>query len=367
MVKITARRGILAALVIALLAAGAWLALAGLVSVEQHAGFYGPIWSADSRRVYYFSRDTTGLVAGPGWEFFTPPAQVYIYTDDITLNELDVDTGQSRELHRFALTPHVGRFTPHYHGRIFGWVDARIDETPAGLEFAAAFSIRLQPTSEQWLYRGVMRDDGVDTAGWMRGDLQGGPSEQVLSRGLELMVVRGPEAYGTAVLAVREDSSYTVLLKTAAYEAMMVRKEDLLARSRRQDIERVRNFRKVQAELESEYRDQGLNEGAATLAAYDEMEERGILPGSPRISAESIQRVPEGQPVFEIPTTYFSAGLFQDIAAAIASPGEKFKTNTGDYLQYYNDDVGVRLKTWRQTHDDFVVKSGSYLWHLRVR
>jgi len=366
-VKVTARRGILAAFLVALLAAGAWLAVAGQLSVEQHDGYYGPIWSADGRKVYYFSRDTTGLVAGPGWEFFTPPAQVYIYMDDMTLNERDVETGQSRQLHRFALTPHIGRFTPHYHSRIFGWVDTRIEETPVGLEFAAAFSTRVQPISEQWLYRGVIRDGEVNTDGWTHGDLQGGASEQVLSRGLELMVVRGPEAYGTAILAVREDASYEILLKTAAFDPTMVKEENLLARSRRRDIERVRNFRKVQTELESKYRDQGLNEGAATLAAYDEMEAGGILPRSPRINAESIQRVPEGQPVFEIPPAYFSAGLFQDIAAAIASPGEKVKTNTGDYLQYYNDDVGVRLKTWRRTHDDFFVKSGGNLWHLRVQ
>ena len=72
--------------------------------------------------------------------------------------------------------------------------------------------------------------------------------------------------------------------------------------------------------------------------------------------------------VFDIPNEYFRVGLFQDIAAAIAAPGQQVKTSTGTYLKYYDDDVGLRLKAWRNAGNDrFAVRTEDALYLLEVR
>ena len=80
-----------------------------------------------------------------------------------------------------------------------------------------------------------------------------------------------------------------------------------------------------------------------------------------------VPTAPDGEPTFVIPASYFDAGLFRDIAAAIVMPGKAVQTGTGDYLKYYDDDVGVRLREFRKRRDVFHVQVGGTLYQLVVK
>jgi len=192
----------------------------------------------------------------------------------------------------------------------------------------------------------------------------GGASDSRLRHDIELIAPRDREGYGRAVLGVHADGSFDVETARTGFDRDTVSQQDIAALSTRQSIERVRHFVEVQHGLRQKYRAQGMNEGQAALAASGEMEDMGLLPKGPTIAATEIAAAPAGQKVFTIRSRYFRVGLFQDIAAAIASPGKAVKSDMGDYLGYSNDDVGVRLKTWRRTHSRFVVEIDGVLWQF---
>ena len=103
------------------------------------------------------------------------------------------------------------------------------------------------------------------------------------------------------------------------------------------------------------------------------MENMGLLPRSPRIVAVqldtlSISKLSANDPVFHIPAEYYIAGMFKDIANAISTPGTEVKASTGDHLKYYDDDVGVRLKKWRNDgNETFIVETDGVFHRLTVR
>ena len=124
----------------------------------------------------------------------------------------------------------------------------------------------------------------------------------------------------------------------------------------------------MQSDLAAKYQAEGLNEGAATLRAYDAMEEMGYLAKSPRLVATPLEAPPAEVRVFDIPAEHFRVGLFQDIAAAIAAPGQQVKTSTGAYLKYYDDELGPDLNAWREAGNDrFAARTGGALYLLEVR
>jgi hypothetical protein len=346
--------------------------LIGIFTIERHQGFFAPVWDADGRHVYVIERDTRGVVWGFGWEFLTPPASAYVLTDRLTLRRLDSASGKSQALERFDGSPVVGRVTKHYRGSIFNFMSARVVPTDAGVEFAVRMNVPRVPSSEQWSLAGMWRPDQLSNAEW-RGKSAGSTArpDQVLMNGVELMTARGREAFPAAVLAVEADGSYRVLVKNRDFDRLYrdgVPPRQIAERANRDRIERGREFRRVQAELTAKYQAQGLNEGAATLRAYDEMEELGFLPKSPRLVATAVSAPPADVRVFDIPPDYFRVGLFQDIAAAIAAPNSEVKTSTGTYLKYYDDELGLRLKAWRNAGNDrFAVRTGGALYLLEVR
>ena len=70
-----------------------------------------------------------------GWEFFSPPAWVYIFSDRFDLRRLDSVSARSEVLEAFETSPLVGRVTRNYRGRIFNFVSARIDPGASGGEY----------------------------------------------------------------------------------------------------------------------------------------------------------------------------------------------------------------------------------------
>jgi hypothetical protein len=342
------------------------LQTSGLLALEHHRGFEGPVWAPGGQAVYYLERDTRGIVAGLGWELFSPPARVRILSDTLTLRRLDPASGRDEALHRLEVSPHIQRATARYRGRVFGLVRSRIAPGPP-LELTVALSIPRQPFSETWMYRATVNGADVASQGWREQPATGiTPGEAVLVNGRELMVVPGSEGYGEAILALEADGGIEVLRSWPGFRLADIPPGALAQRSRRTAIERARRFRQTHTELVERYRAEGMPEGAASLAAYDRMQQMGLLPPDPTLTAAPAGDPAPSEPVFVIPPRYFEVGLFRDIAAAIAEPGTAVETSTGDYLKYGDDDVGPRLRQWRREHDSFLVEVNGKRWRLSV-
>jgi hypothetical protein len=342
------------------------LQLTGLLAVESHRGYEGAVWSRNADAIYYLERETRGIVTGMGWEFFSPPARVRVLSDTVTLRRLDRVDARDVALHRLDVTPHTDRFIPRYRSRIFGLLRSRIDPGPP-LALSLAISVPVQPRSETWVYRAESTSGGMTGSGWHEGPATGiTPGEAVLVNDRELMVVRGSEGYGKAIVAQDADGRIEILRSRPGFSLTDVALEALAQRSRRTSIERVRHFRETHAELVERYRAEGMRAGEASLAAYDTMQEMGLLPADPTVTARPARDPAPSEPIFKIPARYFEVGLFRDIAAAIAEPGTAVQTSTGDYLKYGDDDVGVRLRKWRREHDSFVVQIDGKRWRLTV-
>ena len=347
----------------------AWLVnLSGLVAIRSEHGYYDPVWHTDGTAIYYLERRSRGLIVGLGWEHFTPPAQVYMFSDQVELIKHDLPSGVTHALHEFDIDPHIDRWVNRYHNRIFGWISTVIEPGSDEIEIKVTLSIPVVPSSEVWAYAGKWDGQSFTSEGWNQkypGSMAS--SDQVLVNNLELMTVMNSESYGAAILQISPDNSFEVLIATDDFKPEMVTARYLTDRSRREQIEKVRRFKRVNEELIEQNLAGGMKDGEARLQAYDEMENMGLLPRSPRISAARLNTRPLDEPVFQIPADYFAAGLFKDIAAAIANPGTKVKASTGDHLKYYDDDVGVRLRSYRNGgKKTFLVETGDAFYRLTV-
>ena len=367
------RRGMLAALIGlgVVLAGGLAVAALGLLTVERHTGFFAPVWDAEGDGIYYVERDSFGIAWGFGWEHFSPPAYSYVVRDVFRLRHLALDEAQPATLGRWSASPLKGRVSRHYRGRIFNTVSARVDVTPEGASYLVKMDISRVPTSEQWSLVGTWARMTGATGEWRQE--WAGPTpvpDEVLAGGVEVLTVRGLESYPAAILAVGAEGDYRVLVRNSDFPELYldgVPEGEIADRSWRDLIERGREFRRVRADLVARHQEDGLNEGAAILQANRDMEELGLLPKRPRLVATPVDVVPPGTRLFEIPPDYLEAGLFQDVAAAIASPGTAVDTGTGTYLKYYDDDLGPRLKQWRdEGHDRFAVRTGGRSYVLTV-
>lgn len=368
------RSGFLAAALMAvllILVGGLGLGALGLVTIERHTGFFAPVWDTQGDGIFYVERNTFGIVWGFGWEHFSPPAYSYVVRDDFRLRHLELDETEPANLGRWSASPVKGRVTREYRGRIFNAVSARVDVTPEGASYLVAMSIPRVPTSEQWSLEGTWSQSAGATGQW-RQEQAGSTAapEQVLVGGVEVMAVPGRESYPAAILAVNADGNARVLVRNGDFHKLYpngVPAKVVAERSLRDQIERSREFRRVETDLVARYRGEGLDEGEAILRANRDMEELGLLPKRPRLVADPVDQVPPAARVFEIPSEYFQVGLFQDIAAAIASPGTEVDTDTGSYLKYYDDETGPQLKQWReQGNDRFVVRTGGRSYVLTV-
>jgi hypothetical protein len=350
----------------------AWLALAvlGLFAVERHTGYFAPVWDAQGDGIHYVERNSFGVVWGFGWEMFTPPAYSYVIKDEFRLRHLELGASEPTTLAHWPASPVERRITRNYRGRIFNTASARVEVVPDGVSYRIKISVPRVPRSETWSIEGTWSRAGASGA-WRAEEAGPTPgSERALVGGIELLTARGRESYPAAILAVDADGNADVLVRNAAFDDIYpdgVPAEKLAEWSRRDQIEHAREFRRVQGELEVRYEREGLNQGAATLQAYRDMEELGLLPRRPRIVAMPVDEAPADVRVFDIPANYLDVGLFSDIAEAIASPGSEADTGTGSYLKYYDDELGPRLKAWREAGNDrFAVRTGGRTYVLTV-
>lgn len=263
--------------------------LAGILTVERHRDFFAPVWAADSNHVYLMERRTSGIIWGFGWEHFTPPAYSYVLSDRLSLVRFNAESGALEVLEHFDGGPVQGRITRHYRNRIFNTMSARLLPMPGTIDFRVRMDLHKVPRSEPWSLSGVWRRDRPSAARWVRKRAGNtGAGDHVLRDGLELILIKGREAFPAAIIAANADGSYQVLIKNGDFDGLYpdgVPARMIAQRTRRKPITRIRARRRAKAELMAKYRAQGLNEGAASLRAHDDMEARGLYPKSPRLVA----------------------------------------------------------------------------------
>jgi hypothetical protein len=325
----------------------------GLYGYERHVGYFAPVWDKAGKSVFVLRRTTSGFIWGFGWEFFSPPASSYVTSDSFELVRVYPGRKEPEMLASWSSSPLVGRITKHYRGRIFNYISARLDPSEEDVRVRVRMSIPRVPSSEVWGIDTMWKPEQAFQANWVEG-FPGGlaRAEAILTAGREVLTVPGKEGFNAAVLIVDADGNHFILIKTDDFDALYpdgIPAKLLAERSNRKQIEKVRDFRKVKAELVAKFMsEEGLREGDAILRAYDEMEKLGYLARKPRIAATLVRNLPNDVTVFDIPRHYLDAGLFQDIAKAIASPGTEVKAGLGTYLKYEDDDLGPRLRAFRE-------------------
>ena len=168
-------------------------------------------------------------------------------------------------LQTWSGSPLVGRVTKHYRNRIFNWVSAHVEPTGGKVDFLIRLQIPRVPRSENWTLAGSWQQGSTATAGWQqKGHVSRGTSEQVLRDGVEVMAIKGKEAFPAAIAAVRALGIYDILVENDDFRELYPDKiPDRVIRdqSRRALIERVRRFRKTKQELVAKHMAAGLREG----------------------------------------------------------------------------------------------------------
>jgi hypothetical protein len=114
--------------------------------------------------------------------------------------------------------------------------------------------------------------------------------------------------------------------------------DELLAASRKPEIDRLNAFKRRQAELVAEYRARGALEAEALVRSYRTLQDEGYLPRSPRIVAQPLdaadRSVAGSLPQFEIAEAEWASGIFQDIERAINTPGVEVDKSSVSYVMH---------------------------------
>lgn len=339
-----------ALLILVLVLAGLTVWQLRLVSYERHAGYLAAVWEQGGS-VYALRRDTSGWVLGPGSPGSGIPAQTIVTSDRFALVRLAVPDGREEVLAEWEGSPVVGRRAARFRGGLLGTAQARLSPVDDGLRVELRLSLPTVPYSE------ISGIDAVWTPVSFRPEWSDGlpgtfaQPDEVLRDGREVMTVPGPEGYDAAVIVVEADGTIEILARTPGFDLFYpegISAGLVAALSQRDQIERAQLFRARRAALVVRImEEEGLGKDDAEFRAFDVIDAEGLMPPRPRIVAQSISRVPEGLRVFRIPKNDLDAGLFQDIAEAIASPGAPVPSSTASYLGHTEDDPGPRLRRFR--------------------
>lgn len=336
--------GWLAVAVVLIAAAGA-LAV-GLVSFGSRVGYFGPAFSADGSAVVVVERRTRGIAWGPGWEFFTPPANVRVLTDELRLLRIPLHGGAAAVLESWSTTPVVGRTLQQYRGRLFNHLGASLRTQPdGGIEYGFEFALPKRPTAEVHQLVGVWSSDAARRR---RGAWDGaahaavGPSEPVIHGEAELFALRGPDGFPSAIaLLVHASGQIRIVVAAPAFASTYPdgpSRDELMKISRKADHDRVQAMTRIQREREALYRSQGMLPGEATLKAYRDLRDLGYVGKPPRWIARRLTAAElaatSTAPRFDVDEMEFRVGLMHDIAQAIAQPGVEIDHDVGRYITH---------------------------------
>ena len=339
---------ILAIVLVLVVAAGLLL----LAQVQSHEGYFAPVYSPDGSEVYFIARRSMGLVAGLGIESFTPPAYVFVWHDRFSLRKLDPDTGRVEILKSWPASPVEGEYMRTYRGRAFStastqlrWVDEK------NLEYRIGMRVPTQPASERYFVSRIwnnVTNEMVEKDQWNQDWLAiSGGSEPTLSGDWEVIAAKGEEAFPCAIVALHSSSTEVrVLLKDSACDRVYpdgISPTDVEQYSRRDDIERIRDFKDAYERLTAEGLAAGMTPHEASSYVTRGMRELGHYDTPPQLVARllserevaALRREQALEPIFTIIEMQFTVGLFRDIEQAIRNSGQAFD-KAGKYI-VHND------------------------------
>jgi len=340
---------IAAAAVLAVAAAAVFLL--GLVTLEHRVGAFGAAFSADGSSVWFVEREARGLSWGLGWEFFTPPAHLHVFSDAMRLRRLDLASGRAVTVETWKRSPLVGRTIDQYRGRLFVTLGAAVRPSGDGaVEYAFGLAVPRVPTSEMHHLRGVWADD----ARRRRGEWDGapfaptGPSEPILHGQRELFVQPGPESFPSAIVILdHADSTIRVVYRPPGSPARGAPAlADLLAVSRKPDVDHLEAITRIERERVAAYKAEGASEGEALLRAGRDLRDLGYYPKPERWVATPLSAAQATKhrhlPRVDIDPMAFKVGLFPDLEEAMASPGSEVD-RSGSYIRHRDYDASERL------------------------
>jgi hypothetical protein len=173
--------------------------------IQEHRGYFSPVFSPDGRHTYFLVRQTKGLVTGFGWEFFSPPAHVFVWSDRFTLQRMPFGGGETQVLATFASSPLENQRLRTYRGRAFTAPATLLRwTTDSVLEVKLRLSIPVQPSAEMHFVdtswnesSGRLTSAGEWTQDWVA---ISGDDESRLFAEWELVTAPGQESFPCAVV-----------------------------------------------------------------------------------------------------------------------------------------------------------------------
>jgi len=254
------------------------------------------------------------------------------------------------------------------------------------LKFEVSVTRHDQPLSRTFTLRGAW-DPATQRLAmkpeWQEGPaVSGGLEPEQLSGPLEVMAVPGDEGFPCAIVtADRDTAAVRTQLATSRCRSKYrgtITRTDIAPLEHRTEIERAVTIARTYRELVAKGVASGETEGAAMLKANKAMERLGYFPRSPTLTATPEpcpsnggvgSRDGGGEGVFDISEEEFKVGLFQDIEAALARPGEEVDKSTGNYILHSSFDTSRRLNEYLASRDrtTFVVRRGAMCWRMEIR
>ena len=355
------------------LAAAAWSA--GLATVQRDSGYSAPVFAPDGASVYALRRDAGAAVFGFGYEFFTPPATVFVHRDGHALINVRLADHRLEVLLELPPSPLEGQRISAYHGSIYGTSNGHLRWSAGQLEYEIAVTRHDTPLSRTFVARGrwdEARRTPVAPPQWLeQSATMGGLEPAQLSGRLEVMAVPGEEGLPCALVTLHRDTRQIDTLAATRRCGRRYRSglslSDIQPLSRRAEIERTQAMTRTYAELVAHGVAAGASEGAAMLRANKEMERLGYYRKSTTLTATPGQCT-SGPAVFPISKEEFTVGLFPDIAEAIAHPGEEVDKGMGNYIVHDRFETSRRINEFLSSreHTTFHVKTHDACWQVQI-
>lgn len=363
----------LAAAVLPLVAVAVWAS--GAVAVSHGTGYLSPLFAPDGQSVFAVTREASATIVGPGYEFFTPPAVVWLQRDRLRLVNIRLDGGRVTVLETFPPSPLEGQRIEAYHHAIFGVPYAHLRWVDAGhLGYEVAVTRHDTPSSRTFAIRriwDVQARRSTVTPLWQESSTaMAGDEPQQLHGDLEVIAVQGEELMPCAIALLHKDATASALIETAACRRKYpsgLTAAVLAPLSRRSAIERAETVRTTYAALVERGRRGGLPEGEAMLAAGREMQRLGFYPKSTTLVAHA-QPCVEGSTRFTITDEQFRVGLFPDIEKAIARPDQEIEKSMGAYITHRDYTTSQAINAFLDAgHTQFVVEARGGCWQVTIQ
>lgn len=359
--------------VLATLLLGAWFV--GLVGIPRAEGYFSPVFSPDGATVFAVTRHALATKIGFGYQFFTPPTTVRLHRDRFKLIGLRVADGHTKVFDELPPSPLEGTRFSAYHGSIFGVPRAVLRWTMGLLEYEVAVTRHDTPASRTFVIRRTWNPAAKRAASgvtsWQEAHTTMGGYEPLQLHGeLEVLAIPGDESMPCGLaLAARNEPRARILVETPVcrnkYPAGLG-PDALRPISRRDDIERAEKIRTTYATLVERGRQAGLAEGSAMLAAGKEMRRLGLYPKTTTLVASAVECA-AASPLFRILDAQFDVGLFQDVAAAIATPGEEVDKSIGAYVTHSEYTTSREINDYLDDGNSVIfVEARGRCWKLTV-